>query len=173
MRSLMMIAALLGAAAYAAEDGGNAAAREARAELKTREGKRIGQVTLTQQPQGVLVRVELSGAPPGVHGFHIHETGRCEGNFDSAGGHFNPHGQQHGFGSAGGMHAGDLPNLDVPSSGELKVEFFVPQITLGEGKDSVLDRDGSAIVLHARADDLHTNPSGGSGERIACGVIQK
>jgi Cu-Zn family superoxide dismutase len=173
MKSLRVLAILLGAAVAADQSDGKSPEKEARAELKTTDGQKIGEVLLIQNPEGVLISAHFSKAPPGVHAFHLHEKGKCEGNFDSAGGHFNPQGKKHGLASAGGMHAGDLPNLTIPPSGELKVELFAPQLSLSEGKSSLLDADGSAVVLHAKADDYRTDPAGAAGGRIACGVLQR
>jgi Cu-Zn family superoxide dismutase len=175
-RSPLLVVALVGASAAAAasaERERQAAGQEARAELRMQDGTPIGQVTFRQHPNGVLVTAELSGAPPGVRAFHIHEQGRCEGDFESAGAHLNPAGGRHGLGSPGGMHAGDLPNLHIPASGALEAELFAPQLTLGEGKGSLLDADGSTVVLHAAPDDYRSDPAGAAGARIACGVIRR
>lgn len=92
----------------------------------------------------------------------------------SAGAHFNPAGKKHGMSAADGAHAGDMPNLHIPTNGELKVEVGNPAITLVVGKpNSVFDADGSAIVIHAGPDDYKTDPTGNAGDRVACGVIVK
>jgi Cu-Zn family superoxide dismutase len=142
------------------------------ATLRDSEGRTVGTARLTQTPHGVLIRAEFSNLPPGTHAFHIHETGKCEPPFQSAGGHFNPDGRQHGFRSAGGYHAGDLPNLEVPDSGTYTVEHLVTRATLGAATDfTLVGGDGSALVVHRGADDYHTDPAGDAGERIACGVV--
>jgi Cu-Zn family superoxide dismutase len=148
-------------------------AATASAEMKNAQGETVGQARLQETPNGVLVTVTFTKAPAGEHAFHVHETGRCEApKFESAGGHFSPDGKQHGFMDAKGPHAGDLPNVHVPEDGKLEFEFLIDRVTLREGKSSLLDRDGAALVLHAGADDYKTNPSGGAGDRIACGVIR-
>jgi superoxide dismutase, Cu-Zn family len=142
-------------------------------ELQDLHGKKIGTVMLVDTPHGLLVRGALSGLPPGTHAIHFHETGKCEPPFKTAGGHFNPEKKAHGVLDPGGSHAGDLPNLVVPANGKLEFDFFAAGLTLGAGPGSVLDADGTALVVHAKADDYRTQPAGDSGDRIACGVIPK
>ena len=100
----------------------------------------------------------------------MHETGLCTPNFEAAGAHFNPGNRQHGFRNGQGPHAGDMPNIHVSPSGALTVELLLAGVTLS-GERALLDGDGAALVVHANADDYATEPSGNSGERIACGVI--
>jgi Cu-Zn family superoxide dismutase len=136
------------------------------------KGNRVGEVKMQDTPHGVLLEVTISKLAPGEHAFHIHEVGKCEPDFKAAGGHFNPAGKEHGIENPKGLHAGDLANLHVPDSGRLVVELFARDVTLTPGrKNSLLDADGSAFVVHARADDYHSNPSGEAGDRIACGAI--
>jgi Cu-Zn family superoxide dismutase len=139
------------------------------------ERKEVGQVSITDAPNGVIVGLSLrekpAGIPPGVHGFHIHAVGKCEPPFESAGDHFAPQKNRHGFLSKTGRHAGDLPNIHVPESGALSIEFYVPEVSLKGGKNALLDQDGAALVIHAQKDDYRTEPSGNAGARIACGVI--
>jgi Cu-Zn family superoxide dismutase len=111
--------------------------------------------------------------PPGTRAFHIHEVGRCEPPFESAGGHFNPTGKQHGKDNPGGPHAGDLPNLEVPQSGGLKIEVTAKNVSLDGGRDALLDADGAALVVHADPDDYTSDPAGRAGKRLACGVIRR
>lgn len=146
---------------------------QATATVKNAKGKKVGTVTLTEAPNGVMVKGELSHLSPGPHAIHIHEVGKCEApKFSSAGGHFNPGHKQHGFMVAEGMHAGDLPNLDVPANGKIRFEYFDPHATLS-GENTVFDADGSAVVVHAKADDYKSQPSGDAGDRVACGVLEK
>jgi Cu-Zn family superoxide dismutase len=152
---------------------GQALAETARAELHNDQGKKVGAATLEETPHGVLITLDLDGVPPGTHALHIHEVGKCEPPFKSAGGHFNPTEKKHGVLSAAGMHAGDLPNISVPESGKLKVDVFAAGVTLGNGKDGLFDADGSSLVLHAGPDDYKTDPAGEAGARVACGVIVK
>jgi len=150
-----------------------AEAQTAKASLKDASGKDVGQVQFVQTPHGVLLKLAVKGIPAGEHAFHVHAVGKCEAPFDSAGPHFNPGNHKHGILSGEG-HAGDMPNLHVPQSGELSVEVVNSAISLEQGKpNSVFDSDGSSLIVHAKADDYRTDPAGNSGDRIACGVIQQ
>jgi Cu-Zn family superoxide dismutase len=149
-----------------------AEAQTAKASLKDASGKDVGQVQLVQTPHGVLLKLAVKGIPAGEHAFHVHAVGKCEPPFTSAGPHFNPGGKKHGMEATEGAHAGDMPNLHVPASGELVVEIANPMISLVKGQPtSVFDADGSTIIVHAGADDYKTDPAGNAGDRIACGVI--
>lgn len=146
---------------------------QAVAVLKNAKGQKVGTVTLTEAPHGVMVKGELMHLSPGPHAIHIHETGKCEApKFTSAGGHFNPAHKQHGFMVPEGMHAGDLPNLIVPANGQIHFEYFDPNASLS-GDNTVFDADGAAVVVHAKADDYKSQPAGDAGDRVACGVIEK
>ncbi len=150
-----------------------ASAQTATAPLKNAQGQAVGSANLTQTPHGVLINVSVKGMPPGEHAFHVHAVGKCEPPFTSAGGHFNPGGKKHGMLAAEGYHAGDMPNLHIPQSGDLTVEVVNANITLEKGKpNSVFGANGSAIVIHAGSDDYKSDPAGDAGARIACGVIQ-
>lgn len=150
-----------------------AQAQSAKAPLKSADGKDVGSVTLTQTPSGVLLAVSVKGLAAGEHAFHVHAVGKCEPPFTTAGGHFNPGSKKHGLMAAEGHHAGDMPNLHIPASGELTVEVVNAAITLEKGKpNSVFDTDGSAVIIHAGKDDYKTDPTGDAGGRIACGVIE-
>lgn len=149
-----------------------AQAQTAKATLKDQAGKEVGAAQLIETPHGVLLKLALKGAVPGEHAFHIHAVGKCEPPFTTAGGHFNPAGKKHGLAVAEGAHAGDMPNLHIPASGDLMVEILNGGVTLAKGKpNSVFDADGSAIVIHAGVDDYKSDPTGNAGDRIACGVI--
>ena len=154
------------------------AVSSAEAEMTTRAstslqdvtGQVVGEITLTEGAYGTLIQASLRGVPPGIHAFHVHAVGTCEPPFKSAGGHFNPVGSNHGFMDQDGMHAGDLPNVHVPLSGELAFEVFAPRVRLDA---SLFDSDGAAIVMHLGPDDYQSDPAGAAGPRIACGVIEK
>lgn len=136
------------------------------------ENKEVGTAKLLQIPNGVLVRLVLTKATPGTHAFHVHAVGKCEGpEFTTAGGHFNPTSKKHGLLSPEGSHVGDLPNVIVPDTGAVTVETVIPHVTLKAGDHTLADADGSALVLHAGADDYTTDPTGNAGGRMACGVV--
>lgn len=131
-------------------------------------GQSIGSVRMWQTPGGVTFRIGAAGLPHGIHGVHVHSVGRCDPpGFASAGAHWNPAAARHGFNNPAGPHRGDLPNVTVPFNGVLQEAVSLP----GASFASLLDADGAALVIHARADDYVTDPSGNSGDRIACGVL--
>lgn len=133
-------------------------------------GRQLGTVTLTDARDGIAVSGQITGLPPGEHGFHVHAAGRCDPpGFDSAGPHWNPTGKQHGAQNPAGPHAGDLGNLNVSADGVVNVAGT----TRGGTLRALLDADGAALVVHEKADDYRTDPSGNSGARIACGVIRR
>jgi Cu-Zn family superoxide dismutase len=145
----------------------------ARADVRDPEGNPVGEVELRETDGGVSLSGSLTGLSPGEHGFHIHETGLCEPPaFESAGGHFAPAGRQHGFEHPEGPHAGDLRNLEVAQDSTVMVSATDSLVTLREGVNALLDDDGSALVIHSDPDDYRSQPSGASGDRIACGVIE-
>jgi len=137
------------------------------------EGKEIGQATLTENPKGVHILLKAEGLPPGVKAIHFHETASCEiPDFTTAGAHVNPTNKEHGFQNPKGYHLGDLPNIEVNEDGTVELETISPAVVLTAGKDnSLLDADGSSIIIHENADDYKTDPSGNSGDRIVCGEI--
>lgn len=149
------------------------AGAQAKAELKDATGKSVGTVTITETPHGALLHATLMGLPPGTHAFHIHTTGTCEPPFTSAGGHFNPAAKQHGIANPQGMHAGDLPNIEVGADGKATFDAFAMGVTMGMGADGLFKTGGTAIVVHGGADDYKGDPAGNAGPRIACGVVTK
>jgi len=146
----------------------------ATAELINTSGQKLGSVTLVEEGDSVELRIEASGLEPGMHGIHFHAVGLCETpGFTSAGSHFNPLGKEHGLDSPNGAHAGDLPGLEADASGNATYNVTTNRVRLGEGQLSLFDADGTALVIHARADDQVTDPSGNSGDRVACGVLER
>jgi len=131
-------------------------------------GRQIGTVAVWQTNGGVSFHVNASGLPHGLHGIHVHPIGRCDPpDFASAGTHWNPTGKQHGLNNPQGPHAGDLPNVTVSSSGSVSETLVAAHASFAD----LADADGSALVIHAAADDYMTDPSGNSGARIACAVL--
>jgi superoxide dismutase, Cu-Zn family len=146
----------------------------ANVDLRNASGATVGTASLTQVGNVVRIVLDAKGLPPGLHAVHIHAVGKCDPpDFNSAGGHFNPTGKQHGALNPQGSHAGDLPNLNVGVDGNGRLETAIEQITLAAGTSSVWDADGSALVVHAAPDDFKTDPTGNSGARVACGLITK
>lgn len=135
----------------------------------TAGNKVSGTVTFTPGADGVQVHAELTGLTPGKHGFHIHEFGDCSAaDASSAGGHFNPTNQPHAAPDAAARHEGDMGNVEADSSGNAKLDYVDHQISLANDTKSAI---GRAVIVHAKPDDLKTQPSGDAGGRIACGVI--
>ncbi|RNF40277.1 superoxide dismutase family protein [Planococcus salinus] len=137
------------------------------------DGNSIGTAELSDEDNGVTVALDVEGLEQGTHGIHFHETGQCEApDFESAGGHFNPTGASHGLNHPEGPHAGDLPNIEVGEDGTVSEEITAENVTLKSGEDNSLVKEGgTALIIHAGEDDGETQPSGDSGERIACGVV--
>lgn len=153
--------------------GSALATEKARAELKDRTGTVLGTVELTSTAAGTLIDLALKGVSPGAHAVHIHEQGRCEGEFASAGAIYNPLGAKHGLLNEDGPMSGDLPNVYASSAGEVTAQALSAHMQLGgEGDDRLIDDDGASIVLFERADDHMSDPEGNAGARIACGVLE-
>ena len=136
------------------------------------DGSPMGSVTLTQGPNGLLVSVDMTGLPPGWHGFHLHETGSCSPDFSAAGGHYSPEGHGHGFMHSSPHHPGDMPNIHAGPDGKAIADVFNTKAAVGEDADAtIFDSDGSAIIVHDKPDGYGESP--GAGDRIACGVITR
>jgi Cu-Zn family superoxide dismutase len=147
----------------------------AKADIMDPTGKKIGTATLMETRSGVRIALEASGLTPGVHAFHVHEKGSCQGpDFKSAGGHFNPEHKAHGMQNPKGHHVGDLSNITVGQDGTVKTEILARDLTL-RPKDphSAFRSGGTSLVIHEKADDEKSDPAGNAGNRIACGVIEK
>ncbi|WP_139996207.1 superoxide dismutase family protein [Paenibacillus paridis] len=138
------------------------------------EGKTIGAAQLIQKADKVHIHLEVEKLTPGKHGVHFHNVGKCDTpDFKTAGDHFNPLSKQHGFNNPKGYHSGDLPNIEVGADGKAVADIASADVTLLQGKaNSLLKEGGTAIVIHEKEDDYATDPSGNSGNRIACGVIK-
>lgn len=164
----MLMAALTGIA--------GAQGTEAAAQLEDTDGNPVGTAEFVEEPNGVAISVNLEpgqqAVEPGEHGIHLHTTGSTSPDFDAAGKHFNPTSAQHGFDNSEGPHAGDLENITVNDDGSASYQTTAALATLSGGQNALLDSDGSALVIHAQADDYQTDPTGESGDRVAAGVIR-
>jgi superoxide dismutase, Cu-Zn family len=171
MQKAFFIVSAAAAAAVALVGLPALAADTASADLVGPDGEQMGRVEMVQGPHGVLVTMEARGLAAGGHGFHIHQTGVCEGpSFESAGEHYAPEGHGHGFLSDDGYHAGDLPNITAGEDGIARADAFATGISLAEDvPNTVFDQDGSAVVIHERMDSY--GDEAGAGGRVACGVI--
>ena len=152
----------------------SSAADMARAEIVNVEGAIIGKATFEQTPTGVLMSVDVKGLPPGAHGIHLHATGSCAPDFKAATGHINPGKVAHGLRNPDGPDNGDLPNLYAAADGTARAEFFATRVSVSGGEiPALLDEDGSAVIIHESPDDHMTQPIGGAGGRIGCGIVSK
>jgi Cu-Zn family superoxide dismutase len=173
--AIALAAALAAPFAMGAAQAGDTAAT-VRVELKNSAGASAGVATLTEAPKGVLMRIEARGLAPGWHGLHFHEVGDCsKSDFTSAGGHVHGGADRvHGLLNPKANENGDLPNLYADATGAAMGEVFTTMVSLksAQGRQSLRDANGSALVIHASADDHMAQPIGGAGARVACGVIK-
>lgn len=144
----------------------------AEAPMRSPDNREIGRAVLRELGAGVEIRIEVSGLKPGLHGFHLHRVGQClPPDFLSAGSHLNPDAREHGHKNPKGAHVGDLPNLEIGPGGTGSVVVMVRGVTLLDGDRTLLDADGTSLVIHADPDDEKSDPAGNAGPRVACGTI--
>jgi Cu-Zn family superoxide dismutase len=171
LRPLPVLVAIAFLGPFAGEAG--AVGETARAELKFADGRDVGTIKLVETAAGVLLNLNLKGLTPGPHALHVHEVGKCDGDFSSAGAIYNPLRAKHGFLNAEGPMAGDLPNIVAASDGTAQAELLSTFLNLSkDSEDTLFDEDGSSLLLFDKPDDYLSAPEGGAEPRIACGIIE-
>jgi superoxide dismutase, Cu-Zn family len=167
--TLAITTALVFASAFSA-----AAQKAVKVEMHDGMGNSVGTAELSPAASGVNIKLDLKGLSAGEHAIHVHMNAKCEGPaFASAGGHFNPDMKHHGLQNPDGPHAGDMPNFTVAADGMAMTTVTAPGVTMSDGPHSIFTNGGTALVIHAKADDMKSDPAGNAGDRIACGVINK
>ena len=177
-RSLVLVAVVIvGSLAVVAQDPSSAKpVKKQVVALKDAKGTSVGTATIKPSGKGVEVKLDVKDLPPGVHALHFHQNAKCDPpDFKSAGPHFNPDQKEHGFLNPKGHHNGDMANFTVKPNGTAKATIKDADVVLGTGSEanSLFANGGTALMIHAKADDMKTDPAGNAGDRIACGVITK
>lgn len=164
--SVMALAVIVGTAAVSAQ--------MKHVDLKDAKGASVGMAMISPAKDGgVSIDLDVHGLTPGEHAIHFHAVPKCEAPFTTAGPHFNPAGKKHGMQSPDGPHAGDMMNFTVDAKGNAKVTVTNKNVTMGAEPNSLYTNGGTALMIHAAADDMKTDPGGAAGDRIICGTITK